>query len=113
MTKRQAIPGSGPRAPNPRRGCPRGGPGESGDGTVIRAPNLGGRDVPLARQVSNALGGVPGVVLNDARAATLVELWLGAGAVRRTSGGSPYPATGGSPEIRAHSSISARAFARS
>ena len=48
-------------------------------GTVIHAPNLGWRDVPLARRVSKELGGVPVVVLNDARAATLAEWRFGAG----------------------------------
>ena len=48
-------------------------------GTVIHAPNLGWRDVPLARRVSEELGGVPVVVLNDARAATLAEWRFGAG----------------------------------
>ena len=48
-------------------------------GTVIHAPNLGWRDVPLAQLLSEALGGVPVVVLNDARAATLAEWKLGAG----------------------------------
>jgi glucokinase len=48
-------------------------------GTVIHAPNLGWRNVPLARRVSEELGGVPVVVLNDARAATLAEWRFGAG----------------------------------
>jgi len=48
-------------------------------GTVIHAPNLGWRDVPLARRVSEELGGAPVVVLNDARAATLAEWRFGAG----------------------------------
>jgi len=48
-------------------------------GTVIHAPNLGWRDVPLARRVSEELGGVAVVVLNDARAATLAEWRFGAG----------------------------------
>ena len=48
-------------------------------GTVIHAPNLGWRDVPLARRVSEELGGVRVVVLNDARAATLAEWRFGAG----------------------------------
>jgi glucokinase len=48
-------------------------------GTVIHAPNLGWRDVPLARRVSEELGGVPVIVLNDARAATLAEWRFGAG----------------------------------
>ena len=47
--------------------------------TVIHAPNLGWRDVPLARRVSEELAGVPVVVLNDARAATLGEWRFGAG----------------------------------
>ncbi|MGP8159577.1 MAG: ROK family protein [Thermoplasmata archaeon] len=48
-------------------------------GTVIHAPNLGWRDVPLARRVSKELGDIPVVVLNDARAATLAEWRFGAG----------------------------------
>jgi len=48
-------------------------------GTVVHAPNLGWRDVPLGRRVSEELGGVPVVVLNDARAATLAEWRFGAG----------------------------------
>ena len=48
-------------------------------GTVIHAPNLGWRDVSLAQQLSERLDGVPVVVLNDARAATLGEWKLGAG----------------------------------
>jgi len=48
-------------------------------GTVIHAPNLVWRNVPLARRVSDALSGIPVVVLNDARAATLAEWRLGAG----------------------------------
>ena len=48
-------------------------------GTVIHAPNLGWRQVPLARNVSQALGGASVTVLNDARAATLAEWRLGAG----------------------------------
>lgn len=48
-------------------------------GTVIHAPNLGWRDVPLARRVSKELGGISVVVLNDARAATLAEWRFGTG----------------------------------
>lgn len=48
-------------------------------GTVIHAPNLGWRDVPLAQRLSKALGGAKVVVINDARAATLAEWRLGAG----------------------------------
>lgn len=48
-------------------------------GTVVHAPNLGWRDVPLGRRVSEELGGLPVVVLNDARAATLAEWRFGAG----------------------------------
>jgi glucokinase len=47
-------------------------------GTVVHAPNLGWRDVPLARRVAEELGGVVHV-LNDARAATYAEWRLGAG----------------------------------
>jgi len=48
-------------------------------GSVVHAPNLRWRDVPLARRVSEGLGAVPVVVLNDARAATLAEWRIGAG----------------------------------
>jgi glucokinase len=47
-------------------------------GTVVHAPNLGWRDVPLARRVRDELG-LPVRVLNDARAATLAEWSFGAG----------------------------------
>ncbi len=47
-------------------------------GTVVHAPNLGWRDVPLARRVAEELDGTVHV-LNDARAATLAEWRLGAG----------------------------------
>jgi glucokinase len=40
---------------------------------------LGWRDVPLAQRVSEGLGGLPVVVINDARAATLAEWRFGAG----------------------------------
>jgi len=48
-------------------------------GTVVHAPNLRWRDVPLAGRISEALHGARVVVLNDARAATLAEWRLGAG----------------------------------
>ena len=48
-------------------------------GTVVHAPNLGWRDVPLGRRVSEELGGIPAFVVNDARAATLAEWRFGAG----------------------------------
>jgi len=47
-------------------------------GTVVHAPNLGWRDVPLARRVSEELGARV-VVVNDARAATVAEWRHGAG----------------------------------
>jgi glucokinase len=47
-------------------------------GTVVHAPNLGWRDVPLARRVSEELGAEV-VVINDARAATVAEWRHGAG----------------------------------
>jgi len=47
-------------------------------GTVVHAPNLGWRDVPLARRVSEELGAEV-VVVNDARAATVAEWKHGAG----------------------------------
>ncbi|MGP8073881.1 MAG: ROK family protein [Thermoplasmata archaeon] len=47
-------------------------------GTVVHAPNLGWRDVPLARRVAEQLGG-PVRVVNDARAATFAEWRHGAG----------------------------------
>lgn len=47
-------------------------------GTVVHAPNLGWRDVPLARRLSEELNATVAVV-NDARAATLAEWRHGAG----------------------------------
>ena len=47
-------------------------------GTVIHAPNLGWRDVALARRLEDEIGG-PVHVVNDARAATFAEWQLGAG----------------------------------
>ena len=47
-------------------------------GTVVHAPNLGWRDVPLARRLSEELGS-PVAVINDARAATVAEWTYGAG----------------------------------
>ncbi len=47
-------------------------------GTVVHAPNLGWRDVPLARRIAAELGGTVYVV-NDARAAAFAEWRLGAG----------------------------------
>ena len=47
-------------------------------GTVVHAPNLGWRDVPLARRVREEIG-LPVTVINDARAATAAEWRLGAG----------------------------------
>jgi glucokinase len=47
-------------------------------GTVVHAPNLGWRDVPLARRLADELGGRVYVV-NDARAATYAEWQFGAG----------------------------------
>ncbi len=47
-------------------------------GTVVHAPNLGWRDVPLARRVAEDLG-VPVDVVNDARAATIAEWKYGVG----------------------------------
>jgi glucokinase len=48
------------------------------NGTVVYAPNLGWRDVPLARRLSEEVG-APVTVINDARAATLAEWKYGAG----------------------------------
>ena len=48
-------------------------------GTVIHAPNLGWRDLPLARRLEDELG-IPVRVVNDARAATYAEWQFGAGA---------------------------------
>ena len=47
-------------------------------GTVVHAPNLGWRDVPLARRVAEELR-TPVVVINDARAAAIAEWRHGAG----------------------------------
>lgn len=46
-------------------------------GTVVHAPNLGWRDIPLARRVGDELG-VHVFVVNDARAATYAEWQFGA-----------------------------------
>jgi glucokinase len=51
---------------------------EPGAGRVVYAPNLGWRDVPLARLLSEEVG-APVTVINDARAATLAEWKHGAG----------------------------------
>lgn len=48
-------------------------------GTVVHAPNLGWRDVPLARRVADELGIASVSVVNDARAATYAEWRYGAG----------------------------------
>lgn len=47
-------------------------------GAVVHAPNLGWRDVPLARRVLEEIGW-PVTVVNDARAATMAEWRHGAG----------------------------------
>ena len=47
-------------------------------GTVVHAPNLGWRDVPLARRVGDELG-VHVFVVNDARAGAYAEWQFGAG----------------------------------
>lgn len=47
-------------------------------GTVVHAPNLRWRDVPLGPRVEKALG-LPVRIVNDARAATIAEWRLGAG----------------------------------
>lgn len=47
-------------------------------GTVVHAPNLRWRDVPLAARVREELG-LPVAVVNDARAATLAEWRFGSG----------------------------------
>jgi glucokinase len=48
------------------------------DGTVVQAPNLGWRDVPLGARLTEAFG-VPVVVENDVRAAAWGEFRFGAG----------------------------------
>ncbi len=47
-------------------------------GTVVHAPNLGWRDVPLARRLAEELN-APVAVVNDARAAAIAEWKHGAG----------------------------------
>ncbi|MGD0588455.1 MAG: ROK family protein [Thermoplasmata archaeon] len=47
-------------------------------GTVVHAPNLGWRDVPLARRVEEELG-IPVSVVNDAHAGAIAEWKHGAG----------------------------------
>ncbi len=51
---------------------------DSRRGVVLHSPNLGWRDVPLSRWLERHLG-IPTVLINDARAATLAEWKLGAG----------------------------------
>ena len=51
---------------------------DSRTGTVVHAPNLGWRDVPLARRVQEEIG-LPVAVINDARAATAAEWRHGVG----------------------------------
>lgn len=53
------------------------GPLDRAEGVVRTAPNLGWRDVPLRRLVSEALD-LPAALDNDANCATLGEWWLGA-----------------------------------
>jgi glucokinase len=47
-------------------------------GVLLEAPNLGWRDFPLQRLVSEQLG-LPAVLDNDANCATYGEWWMGAG----------------------------------
>lgn len=54
------------------------GPVDPDTGIVRTAPNLGWRDVPVRDLLQDSLG-VPVIVDNDVRAATLAELRLGAG----------------------------------
>jgi predicted NBD/HSP70 family sugar kinase len=51
---------------------------QGGDGARVHAPNIGWRDVPLERLVSERLG-APVFVENGAKALGQVEMWLGAG----------------------------------
>ncbi len=48
------------------------------EGTVLHAPNLGWRDIPLGALLARELG-IPVAVINDARAAALAEWKHGAG----------------------------------
>lgn len=69
----------GPGNPMPSRvGIAVAGQVDPRTGAVVHAPNLGWRDVPLARRLSEDLHR-PVAVINDARAATLAEWKFGAG----------------------------------
>ena len=55
------------------------GPLDRRRGIVIVTPNLGWRDYPLRQKMSEALGGLPAQIDNDANCAVYGEWWVGAG----------------------------------
>jgi glucokinase len=73
----RAVLGEGPVSP-PRVGIAVAAQVDPRTGTVVHAPNLGWRDVPLARRLGEELHANVTVV-NDARAAALAEWRHGAG----------------------------------
>ena len=67
--RREQVVGVGVGAP---------GPLEREAGVVLIAPNLGWRDYPLRRKVTDTLG-LPAAIDNDANCAVYGEWWIGAG----------------------------------
>jgi glucokinase len=67
--RREQVIGVGVGAP---------GPLVRAEGMVLIAPNLGWRDYPLRRKVTDALG-LPAAIDNDANCAVYGEWWVGAG----------------------------------
>src|SRR6185295_13293790 len=55
------------------------GPLDREKGLVLITPNLGWRNFPLRQRVSDAMGGLPATLDNDANCAVFGEWWTGAG----------------------------------